>query len=46
VNKSAASATKFAKCVLLHAYSLTAVQKLYIAYITSWHTCNSILVIN
>jgi len=45
VNKTIASATQFAKCIFLHAYSLTTAssqlhekkQKLQIAYLTSWH---------
>jgi len=45
VNKTAASATQLAKCILLHAYLRTTVssqlrepkQQLHIAYLTSWH---------
>jgi len=45
VNKTAASAAQFAKCVLLYAYSCTTAdpsctstkQKLHIAYLKSWH---------
>jgi len=43
VNKTAAYAAQFAKCILLHAYSRTTAafslrkhkQKLYVAYLTS-----------
>jgi len=49
VNKTAATAVQFAKCVFLHAYSRTTAgsqlcehkQKLHIAYLTCWH--NSML---
>jgi len=45
VNKTAASATQLAKCILLHAYSCTTAtpsctstnKKLHAAYLTSWH---------
>jgi len=45
VNKTAASATQFAKCILLQAHSCTNCssqlhkhkQKLHILYLTSWH---------
>jgi len=45
VNKTAAGAVQFTKCVLIHAYSRTNAnfqlcknkQKLQIAYLTSWH---------
>jgi len=45
VNKTAASAAQFAKCILLHAYSRTTAiaqlrenkQKLHTAYLSSWH---------
>jgi len=45
VNKTAAGAAQFAKCILLHTYSRTNAssqlrekkQKLRIAYLTSWH---------
>jgi len=45
VNKTAASAAQFTKCILLHTYSRTTAssqlrerkQKLHIAYLTSWH---------
>jgi len=45
MNKTAASATQLAKCILLHAYSRTTLlspscartNKKFIAYLTSWH---------
>jgi len=45
VNKTAAIAAQFAKCILLHAYSRTTAsfqlrenkQNFIIAYLTSWH---------
>jgi len=44
MNKTAASAAQFAKCILLHAYSRTTAapscartNKYFIAYLTSWH---------
>jgi len=45
LNKTAASATQLAMCILLHAYSRTTTssqlhenkQKLHVAYLTSWH---------
>jgi len=51
VNKTAASAAQFAKCILLHVYLCTTAsycnsqlykpkQKLHIAYLTSWHNRN------
>jgi len=45
MNKTAASAGQFVKCILLHTYSRKTVarsytehkKKLHIAYLTSWH---------
>jgi len=43
VNKTAAFAVQFAKCILLHAYSCTTAscastnKNLHIAYLASWH---------
>jgi len=48
VNKTAASTTQLAKCILLYAYSRTTAsfqlsehkQKLHLAYLTSWQNSN------
>jgi len=45
VNKTEASVTQFAKCILLHTYNNCSSQlrehkqKLYIAYLTNLHNC-------
>jgi len=52
VNKTAASAAQFAKCILLYVYSRTTAssqlhkhkQKPYVAYLPSWHY--SIFIVN